>query len=143
MMKHLNGSEEISPSPTFQAFLDAAAQSDIFNATEIRRRFFEADQIRLKALRSMQDYDVIITPVCATTAKLHGTMQPDSSDFYTMAFNLLGWPVCVVRCGTSKEGLPIGLQIVAKPWQDFSTLVVAELLEIFFGGWQKPQLSIG
>ncbi len=142
MMKHLNHGKEISPASTFQTFLDAAAQSDIFDVTEIRRRFFEADQIRFKALNHMQNYDVIILPVCATAAKTHGTIHPESNDFYTMAFNLLGWPVCVVRCGTSKEGLPIGLQIAAKPWHDFSTLAVAELLEQAFGGWTMPPLDL-
>jgi amidase len=124
-----------------QRFLEAAAQSAIFDATEIRRRFFEADQIRMQALQHMQNYDVIITPACATPAKPHGTTQAHIWDFvYTMAFNLLGWPACVVRCGTSKDGLPIGLQIAANPWRDYDALTVAEFLENQLGGWQKPSI---
>ena len=44
----------------------------------------------------------------------------------------------VVRCGTSGEGLPIGVQIVARPWQDATALAVAGHLESVFGGWRPP-----
>jgi amidase len=45
-----------------------------------------------------------------------------------------------VRCGTSKDGLPIGLQIAANPWRDYDALTVAEFLENQLGGWQKPSI---
>lgn len=97
-------------SPTLQRFFDGAAQSELFDAGELRRRFFEADQLRMQALQQMQDFDAIVLPTCATSAKPHGTTQSQITDFYyTMAFNLLGWPGCVVRCGESKEGLPTPL----------------------------------
>lgn len=128
-------------SATLQRFLDAASQSELFDAGELRRRFFEADQLRMYALQQMKKFDAIILPTCATPAKSHGTTQMHISDFYySMAFNLLGWPACVVRCGESKEGLPIGLQVVAKPWDDYTTLVIADFLEKSLGGWQPPQL---
>ncbi|OGT30181.1 MAG: hypothetical protein A3E87_00380 [Gammaproteobacteria bacterium RIFCSPHIGHO2_12_FULL_35_23] len=130
-----------TPSAPLQRFLEAAAKSELFDANEFRRRFFEVDQIRMHALKHMQDYDIIITPTCATPAKPHGTTQAQIKDFvYTMVFNLLGWPACVVRCGTSKEGLPIGVQIAAKPWHDYNTIVIAEYLEQKLGGWQMPSI---
>jgi hypothetical protein len=39
----------------------------------------------------------------------------------------------VARCGTSAEGLPLGVQIVARPWQDATALAGAGYLEIVFG----------
>jgi len=129
-------------SPTLQRFFDGAAQSELFDAGELRRRFFEADQIRMQTLQHMQHFDAIILPACATPAKPFGTTQANMMDFnYTMAFNLLGWPGSVVRCGTSEEGLPIGLQVVAKPWGDYTTLAVAEYLEKSLGGWKMPTLN--
>lgn len=135
----LKNSGVTKPSKNLQLFLDIAEKSEIFDALEIKRRFFEADQLRMQALAHMQNYDVIITPVCATPAKEHGTTFDSIMDItYTLAFNLLRWPGTVVRCGTSKEGLPIGLQILAKPWDDYFTLAVAKFLEDALGGWQAP-----
>jgi amidase len=44
----------------------------------------------------------------------------------------------VVRCGTSPEGLPIGLQIVARHWRDDVALAAAAALEAELGGWRPP-----
>jgi len=54
-----------------------------------------------------------------------------------MPFNITGWPATVVRAGTSPEGLPIGVQIAAKPWHDHVTLAAAKLIEQL-GGWKPP-----
>jgi len=61
---------------------------------------------------------------------------------YTMTHNLTGWPAAVVRCGTSRDGLPIGVQIAAAPWREDIALAVAGYLESACGGWQPPP-SIG
>ena len=53
-----------------------------------------------------------------------------------MAFNLSGWPSTVVRCGTSSEGLPIGVQVVAPSWREDVSLAVAEHLEAL-KGWSQ------
>ena len=51
-----------------------------------------------------------------------------------------GWPGAVVRAGTSPEGLPIGVQILAQPWHEDVALAVAQFVESKFGGWQRPEL---
>jgi amidase len=88
----------------------------------------ELDEFRGAMFRFTQDYDAIVSPVCATPAMLHGT-SIDESNFrgfsYTMTYNLTGWPAAVVRCGTSSEGLPIGVQIAARPWREDVALRVA------------------
>ena len=91
----------------------------------------------------MQQYDVIICPVTASPAVAHGNtfnenVLPGFS--YTAAYNLTGWPAAVVRYGTSAEGLPIGVQIVAAPWREDIALAVAQHLEAASGGWQQPPL---
>jgi amidase len=60
-----------------------------------------------------------------------------------MVHNLTGWPAAVVRCGTSKEGLPVGVQVVARPWEDATALAVAAHLEQVFGGWRPPAVIAG
>jgi len=53
---------------------------------------------------------------------------------------LTGWPAAVVRAGTSPEGLPIGVQIAAKPWREDVALAVAGVIEDELGGWKPPSL---
>lgn len=60
---------------------------------------------------------------------------------YTLPHSLTGWPCVVVRGGTSPEGLPIGVQVVAWPWRDDVALAVAQELERELGGWQPPTLD--
>jgi amidase len=59
---------------------------------------------------------------------------------YTLPFSLTGWPCVVVRTGTSPEGLPIGVQIVARPWCEEVALVVAQHLETALHGRHRPPL---
>jgi len=46
-----------------------------------------------------------------------------------MTHNLTGWPAAVVRCGASREGLPIGIQIAAHPWREDVALALAKVIE--------------
>jgi amidase len=89
---------------------------------------------------------VIICPVCAVPALPHGaSYDPEKIPIwapfsYTMTYNITGWPAAVVRAGTSPEGLPIGVQVVARPWRDDVALAVAQHIEAVTGGWQRPTL---
>ncbi len=94
-------------------------------------------------LAFMEPYDVIICPVNAYPAMLHGTtFDADKlpAFSYTMTYNLTGWPAAVIRGGTSAEGLPIGVQLVARPWREEVALAVAQHLETALGDWQRPPL---
>lgn len=91
----------------------------------------------------LQDYDAILSPVCANPAVPHGTSIDDATFrgfSYTMTYNVTGWPAAVVRCGESREGLPIGLQVAAHPWREDVALAVALRLEQVFGGWKPPRI---
>jgi amidase len=78
-------------------------------------------------------FDAILSPVASRPAVPHGTSIDDDvfrGYSYTMTYNVTGWPAAVVRCGTSKSGLPIGVQIAANPWREDITLAIARLLEM-------------
>ena len=103
----------------------------------------EIDQFRSAMLAFMEHYDVILCPVNAVPALPHGTWRDafrQGAFSYTQAFNVTGWPGVVVRGGTSPEGLPIGVQLVACPWREDVALAVARYLEEALGGWQRPPL---
>jgi len=99
---------------------------------------------RSSMLKFLKNYDLILCPVNALPAIEHGkSFQPDivPAFSYTIAHNLTGWPGAVVRCGTSTEGLPIGVQAVARPWREDVALAVAKHLETALGGYQRPPLA--
>jgi Asp-tRNA(Asn)/Glu-tRNA(Gln) amidotransferase A subunit family amidase len=60
---------------------------------------------------------------------------------YTEWFNLLGNPAAVVPVSHSAEGLPIGVQIVGRPWEEEQVLAVAAVLEKECGARRVPAIS--
>lgn len=131
-----------TPSPLLEAFLQEAAKSDL-NVTTFRDAYKERDAYRIQMLEAMQDFDILLLPVAATPAKTHGTTLAEMLDMSPCTVHsITGWPVTTVRCGTSKEGLPIGIQVAAKPWQDHLSLAYAKHLETTFGGWQPSPLFL-
>jgi amidase len=121
---------------------------------QIVRLFEDWDGFRSRMLRFMRDYDVLLCPVDYRPAPPHpaqaSARDPDSgiSAFhgatdplrfnYTLPFSLCGYPCVVVRAGTSPDDLPIGVQVVARPWKEERALAVARLIEQALGGWQAP-----
>ena len=62
---------------------------------------------------------------------------------YTALFNALGFPVTQCPLGLSPtKGVPLGVQVVAAPYQDHLCLAVARELEQRFGGWSNPPASL-
>jgi len=103
----------------------------------------ELDRFRARLLAFLQDYDAILSPVCAHGALPHGTSINEGTFqgfSYTMTHNLTGWPAAVVRCGQTGEGLPIGVQVAAHPWREDVALRIAGRLEDLCGGWQRSPL---
>jgi amidase len=104
----------------------------------------ELDQYRGEMLAFLRRYDVILCPAYMQTALPHGASTHDENFrgfSHTMAYNVAGWPAAVVRCGESAEGLPIAVQVVARPYREDVALAVASRLEEAFGGWKAPSSS--
>ena len=130
---HAAGTERLSSA------LEWMQEARPISLTEFTQELSRWNVYRSEMLAFMEPYDVLLCPVSATPATRHD--DPDGPDFtYTFVHNLTGWPSAVVRCGTSAEGLPIGVQIVARPWREDVALAVAQYLETNLGGWQRPAL---
>ena len=56
-----------------------------------------------------------------------------------MPFSLTGWPVVVLRAGSDIDGMPIGVQVVARPWHETDAIAVATVIEAGLGGWREPR----
>ena len=109
---------------------------------EFTKALEELDQYRSEMLAYMRSYDAIICPTAAFPALPHGEKYTDENrnSYYTAPYNLTGWPGTVVRCGTSPEGLPIGVQVIARPWREDVSLALAAVLESELGGYVRPAL---
>ncbi len=100
------------------------------------------DDSRRKLLQWVKNYDVILCPAAGKPAEPinlgddPGRRNPGKS--YTGLYNSTGWPAAVVRGGTSAEGLPIGIQVVGRPWREDVVLAVCAHLEERTGGWKMP-----
>jgi amidase len=103
----------------------------------------QVDAFRSDMLSFMENYDVIICPVAAFPALPHEASLEEENVpglSYTGTYNITGWPAAVIRGGTSPDGLPIGVQVVSRPWREDVALAVSQHLETALGGWQKPPM---
>lgn len=90
-------------------------------------------QIKEDFDKVFEKVDLILTPVSPTTAFKIGEKVSDPltmylSDIFTIAVNLAGLPAISIPCGKAKD-LPVGLQIIAKPFQEDKILKTAEIFE--------------
>jgi len=118
------------------------------STAEMVEAWASQDDAKSQMLAWMQNYDVFICPVAGKPAELIDAVEPPGGRAalaaasgwpYTGVFNCTGWPVVVVRCGTSESGtLPIGVQVVCAPWREDICLAVGAYLESRSGGWKKP-----
>ena len=125
----------------FRYFAQASGDKAI-PATELTAQLRRFEDYRRRMQRHMAQYDVLISPVNAHPAPLHP--PPGDSPFpatdasYTEAYDLTGWPAGVVRGGTSSEGMPIGVQVVANPWREDIVLAVLRHLEHALPAFDRP-----
>jgi amidase len=97
------------------------------------------DAFRSALLAWSADWDLVVSPPNAHAALRHGESDARMPAFsYTMTWNLAGWPGVVVRAGTSPDGLPVGVQLLAPPWREEVALAAAAQVEAALGGFAPP-----
>jgi len=110
---------------------------------EFAQLFTNWNDFRSRMTRFFGAYDVLLCPASAIPAPTHDTdMKSLEATMlsYTALYSLVDWPVAVVRVGASEEGLPIGVQVVGKPFRESVVLAVARFLEEQFGGFVPPRI---
>lgn len=90
---------------------------------------------------AFKKYDVIAAPTCPTVAfklgeKLDDPLKMYLNDIYTVAVNLAGLPAISVPCGKDKNGLPVGIQLIGKPFGEKLLLNIAKMIEMKAGRLQ-------
>jgi Asp-tRNA(Asn)/Glu-tRNA(Gln) amidotransferase A subunit family amidase len=140
---------EAELSPTFRDFLKLAGAGIPLTADSLLDAWVESDKVRARLLAEMRDCPVLLCPVCAVPAfrPFERSWMVDGVEVgyldamrYTQWFNLLGGPAAVVPVSRSQEGLPIGVQIAGRPFEDELVLAVAAAVESEFG-YQAPEMA--
>jgi aspartyl-tRNA(Asn)/glutamyl-tRNA(Gln) amidotransferase subunit A len=116
-------SDFLSCEPEYREVIERGRE---FSGTDYIRATYKRGKLRGQFLDLFQSYDVLITPTVATVAFEAGTIGVGEIDGkvvdkhlgwspFSWPMNLAGLPAATIPCGRTREGLPIGLQIVA-PW---------------------------
>src|SRR5918911_2913777 len=85
--------------------------------------------IKAEALAALSTVDVLVTPTTLNVAPTFEGYDPDAmrrAPTFTAIWNLTGLPAASVCCGFSNAGLPIGMQIVGKPFDEAMVLRVGD-----------------
>jgi amidase len=99
------------------------------SADDVERSLFEWDRFRRSMLAFMRDVDVIVCPVAVDAAPPFDAAVPVETWLYMLPFSLTGYPVVTLPAGRSDEGLPVGVQVAARPWEDHVALAAAAVVE--------------
>lgn len=133
----LTRGREADLSPLLKEFNSWVAAEPAHTAQSLLNTWIQRDMVRMLVFEQMERFPVLLCPVAAVPAFKHGerswqidgkTVQYLDAWSYSEWFNLLGMPGLAVPASHSAEGLPIGVQLVARPWEEELLLSVAEFL---------------
>jgi Asp-tRNA(Asn)/Glu-tRNA(Gln) amidotransferase A subunit family amidase len=137
-------------SPLLKQFLEWSASERALTAETLLDAWLERDIVRARFLAQMRQYPILLCPAAAIPAFRHRerswqvegkTVHYLDAWSYAEFFNLLGNPAAIVPVSRSPEGLPIGIQIVGRPWEEEQVLSVASTLEKQCGAWKIPPIA--
>jgi amidase len=138
--------------PNLVQFLDWTRRMDRLTAEELLDVEIRRDVLKSRFLAQMEDVPVLLCPVAPMPAFRHGerswTIDGRTVEYldawrYTAWFNLLQNPGVSVPVSQSASGLPIGVQVVARPWDEATALAAARVIEQSRGRWIAPPPPFG
>jgi amidase len=111
--------------------------------------WLERDRLRAALIDWMDDTPILLAPVGAVPAYEHGTLKVTVAErtmntfrafSYSQTFNVFDLPVVTIPAARTTAGLPIGVQIVGRPFEEETALAAAAIVEEALGGWQPPPM---
>ncbi|MDD4899163.1 MAG: Asp-tRNA(Asn)/Glu-tRNA(Gln) amidotransferase subunit GatA [Candidatus Omnitrophica bacterium] len=126
-----------------EGFGDEAKRRIILGTFALSHGYYDAYYLRALKVRTMikqdfdqvfKEFDCILTPTSPTAAfkigeKTNDPLKMYLSDIYTISVNLAGIPAISLPCGFTKNSLPVGLQLLAKPFGEEMLFRVAHTYE--------------
>ena len=147
LLEPLVAGHEADVHPNLPEFLEWTHRLPRLTAERLLDVEIQRDLLRTRFLEQMEDVPVLLCPVSAVTAFRHGerTWMIDGREVqyldawsYSAWFNLLQNPAVSVPAGSTPEGLPVGVQVVARHWEELTALRVAKEIESALGGYREP-----
>jgi amidase len=134
--------------PDARFLLSASANDRVPAPDDFAAALDERNRWRKELLKWMEATPLIVAPVGAAFAFEHGARkvrigeEQELSIFrafsYSQAFNVYGLPSVSVPAGRTRRGLPVGVQIIGRPFAEESVLAAAAIVEDALGGWTAP-----
>ncbi|HEX5701989.1 MAG TPA: amidase [Pyrinomonadaceae bacterium] len=121
----------------------AELEEKIKTAERLAEAVIERERLREELRQWMKATPLLLAPVGATAAFEHGAERVEVSGksisvfrafSYSQTFNVLGLPSLAVPAGRAANGLPIGVQVVGRPFEERTVLSAAAIIEAAFGG---------
>ena len=150
LLRSMFKGRESELSPILREFLEWSSVQPVHTGPSLLDAWIQRDTLRAQFFAQMQKYPILLCPAAAIPAFQHGernwqiegkTVHYLDAWSYAEFFNLLGNPAAVIPVGCSLDGLPIGVQIVGRPWEEENVLAVAAALESQCGPWRIPPLA--
>ena len=129
-------------------FLEGSLKQPEPSANDVLLNLAARDRMRAAVLREMESMPLILSPVCGVPAFRHRERKWQTGSrpiglFEAMMpvtpWNLLGMPAITIPFGMSTDGLPIGVQLIGRPYEEEVILEVAVRLEEARGTFGGPR----
>lgn len=147
LTRRMIGDRETEAHWSSTEFMNAALNEPEPTAEQLMANLAARDKMRASLLRQMERFPVLLLPPCGVTAFRHRERRWPVGEksiglFQAMMpatpFNLLGFPGLVVPFGMSDDGLPIGIQLVGRPYGEELLLELGVRLEQARGVFPSP-----
>jgi Asp-tRNA(Asn)/Glu-tRNA(Gln) amidotransferase A subunit family amidase len=109
-----------------------AAGEPPLTADHLLEQLAARDRLRAAVLREMETVPLLLLPVCGVTAFPHGSLDWEEimeAVRPVTPFNLLGFPAVTIPWTYAEDGMPVGIQIAGRPYEEELVLEVAVRLE--------------
>jgi amidase len=146
-LRDVYGGREDEAGPVVRAVLAASATKPAPAPDEYAGALALRDALRDALLRWMETTPLVVAPVGSVPAFEHGARRVEVSGRqlsvfhafgYARAANVLGLPAVSVPAGRTRAGLPLGVQLIGRPFEEEALLAAASIIETSLGGWVQP-----
>jgi len=145
----LTRGHESELSPILKEFSGWVGAETPHTAQSLLDTWIDRDLVRMQIFEQMEKFPILLCPVASIPAFPHSerswqvegkTVKYLDAWSYCEWFNLLGMPAATVPVAQSSDGLPIGVQIIARPWQEELVLGMSEAVETARPGFIEPPI---
>ncbi|MFC4005180.1 amidase [Prauserella oleivorans] len=112
------------------------AGAEGLSGRDVYRGFAQIDAMTVAALRATEPYDIVLSPTCPVPAPPFDHASPTNDPArpfehiaFTVPYNMSGQPAVSLNCGYTGDGMPIGLQIAGRRFDDVGVLRAAATFE--------------